>query len=294
MSSRNVFTLTALLTIILALTVIIGGRGAQPGPPKPPSLGWLAPVLILTLMTWYLIMLLSNRKEIIAGVAGVFKLGGPREFVRTNFWATLAAYTLILLLGIVILWVGIPQRILGRIQELSSTQISAPAQANPTTGVAPPTAIVYLGGLLLAAIFITSFILLTAGIRLALSKREIQADEPRLGIKEEATEVVRQTITALKSERRNEYHEMILQCYQKMCDILSKVGTEVSPTDTAREFAQNISSELHVDSNGVNGLTFLFEEARYSRHEISEEKRKMALDYLASLQLALSSPGMNA
>ncbi len=64
MAKRNVIPLSVLIMIMFALTVLIAG-----GVAKPPKLTGLAPLRILTLMTWYLIILITNKNEIIAGLA---------------------------------------------------------------------------------------------------------------------------------------------------------------------------------------------------------------------------------
>lgn len=289
MSGRNVVALSVLMAIILILTGSIV-RGAA----KPPLLGGLAPLLILTLMTWYLIILISNRKEIIAGVAAIFKLHRKPEFARPSFWSTIVVYAVLFSLGIIVFWMGVPQRILSGMQGIITTpgagNVSSQTPLNPLAGFFPSAAVISLGVLVMAAIFVTSFILLIGGLRLALNTREIRADDSGREMEEEAAEVVQQTITALKAEREyREYHEIILECYVKMCKILARAGMELNPAETAREFAENISTKLQVGEKAVSGLTFLFEEARYSNHEISEEKRTMALHYLTSLQQALSA-----
>jgi hypothetical protein len=287
MPGRNALALTALMTIVLTLTgIIVGGEA------KPPLLGGLAPLLILSLLIWYLIILIVNRKEIIAGIATTFNLRRKPEFARTNFWSTIVVYVVLFSLGITIFWFGVPQRILRGMQGIFPTSgtVSNSTQPNPLTGFFPTVAVVYIGVLVTASIFIMSFLLLIGGIRLALNTKEIRADDSSRSMEEEAAEVVQQTITGLKTEREyHEYHEIILQCYVKMCSILARAGMELSPAETAREFAENISTKLHVGEKAVSGLTFLFEEARYSKHEISEEKRIMALNYLTSLQQALSA-----
>ncbi len=291
MSSRNIVALSALIAIILALTGSVVGSVA-----RAPQLGGLAPLLILTLMTWYLILLIVNRKEIIAGIAAIFKVRNP-EFHRTSFRSTIIVYATVLSLGIIILWMGVPQRILSRMQgiitPLGTGNGSSQTPPNPLAGFFPSVAVVSLGVLVIAAIFVTSSILLIGGLRLALNSRQMRADDTSEEVQEEAATIIQQTITALKAEK--EYHEIIFQCYVKMCRILVKAGMELTPAETAREFAENISTKLHVGEKAVSGLTFLFEEARYSDHQISEEKRVQALGYLTSLQKALSpNVGMSA
>jgi hypothetical protein len=288
MSARNVISLSILLIVVLILTGSVVG-----GVPASPVLGELAPILILALMTWYLIILIVNRGQLIAGLAAIFKLGRRREFARTNFWLTIAVYAAMFGLGIVALWTGLPQRILGRLQEMATLAMSGtqntnklpPSQSNPIARLFPATPFIYYGILVSAAICVVSFTLIIGGLRLAIKSRELRSDRSEEKMKVNAAEVLRQTITHLKSAK--EYHETILQCYKRMCETLSQAGLEAAPEETAREFAESISAKLHI-GEAVTGLTFLFEEARYSSHEISEDKRIMALNHLGLLQQALS------
>jgi len=287
MSARNVISLSILLIVVLILTGSVVG-----GVPASPVLGGLAPILILTLMTWYLIILIVNRGELIAGLAAIFKLGRRPASARTNFWLTIVVYAALFGLGMVALWTGLPQRILSRLQEMgtlaiSGTQNKVPSsQSNPIAGLFPATPFIYYGIVVSAAICVVSFTLILGGLRLAIKTRELVSDHSEEKMKVNAAEVVQQTITRLKSAK--EYHETILQCYKRMCEILSKAGLDAAPDETAREFAESIFAKLHIGEEAVTGLTFLFEEARYSDHEISEDKRIMALNHLELLQQALS------
>lgn len=289
MSARNVISLSILLIVVLVLTGSVVG-----GVPASPVLGGLAPILILALMTWYLIILIVNRGDLIAGLAAIFKLRRRPESAPTNLWLTIAVYAALFGLGIVAMWTGLPQRILSRLQEMATLTISGtqntnklpPSQSNPIAGLFPATPFIYYGILVSAAICVVSFTLILGGLRLAIKTRELGSDHSEEKMKVNAVEVLWQTITRLKSAK--EYHETILQCYKRMCEILSKAGLEAAPEETAREFAESISAKLHIGEEAVTGLTFLFEEARYSNHEISEDKRIMALNHLGLLQQALS------
>ncbi|MGD0176250.1 MAG: DUF4129 domain-containing protein [Candidatus Bathyarchaeia archaeon] len=289
MSGKNAIVLSVLLTTILILTVSVVGAV-----PKSPVLGGLAPVLILTIMTWYLIVLIVNRDQIIAALAAMFKLQREPKPRETNFWLTVAAYAALFGLGIIAIWTGLPQRILTRLQGMAVIGISgigntsAPRpQLGPIAGLLPTTPILYYGILITGAIVAVSFTLILGGIRLAYRARGMRFIDSQVEVKEQAAELVQETITSLKSTMK--YHEIILQCYKRMCEVLSSAGLEPASEETAREFAENISSKLQIGKEAVTGLTFLFEEARYSNHEISEEKRITALSHLQFLQQALSA-----
>ncbi|MGA8903550.1 MAG: DUF4129 domain-containing protein [Candidatus Bathyarchaeia archaeon] len=288
MSGKNAIVLSVLLITILILTVSVVGAV-----PRSPVLGGLAPVLVLSIMTWYLVVLIVDRDQIIAALAAMFKLQREPKSRETNFWLTVAVYAALFGLGIIAIWTGLPQRILTRLQGMAvigiygSGNTSGPRpQLGPIAGLLPTT-ILYYGILITVAIVAVTFTLILGGIRLAYRARGMSFIDSQVKVKEQAAELVQETITSLKSTMK--YHEIILQCYKRMCEVLSNAGLEAASEETAREFAENISLKLQIGKEAVTGLTFLFEEARYSNHEISEEKRITALGHLQFLQQALSA-----
>jgi hypothetical protein len=244
-------------------------------------------------MTWYLIVLIVDRDQIIAALAAMLKVRSQLKSDQKNFWQTVVVYALLLGLGIIIIWTGLPQRILASLQGMALNAASGPgstpgffSQFGPNAGPLP-TSVMYYGVIVAAAIVVVSFSLILGGVRLAYQTRVLSSNDLQTEVKEQAVELVQKTITRLNSTK--EYHEIILQCYKKMCEILSNAGLEAASQETAREFAVSISSKLRIGNQAVTGLTFLFEEARYSKHEISEQKRIMALSQLQFLQQALSA-----
>jgi len=288
MEKKDAVVLGGLLVTVLILTGTVAAAT-----PRPPILARLAPILALTLMTWYLIILVIHRDQIITALAAILLSGRRGETKKTNLLMTLLSYGVLLVLAIVFLWSGLPQRLAsgfaGMITSASSgTQTTSP-QVNPMEGLFPSAPIVYYGTFVFLAIFVVSLLTIIQGFRLALQNRgPIEGNEEReLELKQDVVDVVQRAITNLKVTK--EYHETILQCYQRMCKILSDAGIEPDPSETAREFAGEISLKLRVGDEAVEVLTFLFEEARYSDHQITEQKRIMALRHLESLQQALSA-----
>lgn len=63
----------------------------------------------------------------------------------------------------------------------------------------------------------------------------------------------------------------IISCYQHMLSTVSQLGAPVSSDQTARELEKAIRSTFFLKGPATSDLTRLFEEARYSLHEILEE-----------------------
>lgn len=75
----------------------------------------------------------------------------------------------------------------------------------------------------------------------------------------------------------------ILELYRKVCDFLIKEGVEDAPHLTAREFEENVYKILNFKPRSFRELTLLFEEARYSNHEISQDKVDLAKELVEDI-----------
>lgn len=78
--------------------------------------------------------------------------------------------------------------------------------------------------------------------------------------------------------------EKIITCYQRLIITVSNIGIATSPDMTARELERSIRTALLLKGKSVNELTQLFEEARYSLHEIVDDDVIKARDYLESIK----------
>jgi hypothetical protein len=75
----------------------------------------------------------------------------------------------------------------------------------------------------------------------------------------------------------------IISCYQHMAWAVSRLGVPVSSDQTARELERAIRSTFALEGSATDGLTQLFEEARYSLHDISEKDAANARQYLETI-----------
>lgn len=104
--------------------------------------------------------------------------------------------------------------------------------------------------------------------------------------KEEVSEIVRRTMEELWTG--NDPRSSIIRCYGDMCSLLEKrPAIDDSPALTPREFLEEAEERIPVSKEGLEELTFLFEEARYSPHELSEEMVERAKTALESIQKEL-------
>jgi hypothetical protein len=255
-------------------------------------LGSLGPILILTFMTWYLIVLIAHRNEIITAIAALLGLHrkGP---TKVNFLAGIVTYVIIIGLVSWLLASDLAKPLIGELQGIVESiregnpfQRSAPM--NFASNPLPTTALFYYGTTVFVMICLVSLFFFFRGLHMALhygnqiSHETDREDE----LKKKAADVIQHAVLGLKTTK--EYREIILQCYKQMCSIFADSGIAINQNETAREFATSISSKLHMGTEAVRGLTFLFEEARYSDHHMTDEQRISALSNLESLRQALS------
>lgn len=75
----------------------------------------------------------------------------------------------------------------------------------------------------------------------------------------------------------------VISSYQRLVVTVSNLGTPAGPEMTARELERAICSTLLLKGSATKDLTQLFEEARYSLHEITSEDAGRAHYYLHSI-----------
>jgi hypothetical protein len=290
---------TAVLIGLMAIVLILTGSEVR-GTASSTALGVLAPVIIPALFTFYLIIVLAYGRTI-TEILAAFLISGPRDEGRhmAGLLATIFAW------AIVVSMIGLLVRYRTELAQLMANVLQqAGAVFLSTLGVSPHTIqseaasnasatnmmLFYYTILVFGAIVLVSFSLLIAAVHKAYTDaRSIAAGVTQSGPRQEVLEVVQEALTRLEESER--YDEVIIKCYKQMCRILSDRGYVIGVAQTAREFAENVSSKLDLGVDSVRGLTFLFEEARYSDHWIGGEKREMALSCLNSLASAFGGVG---
>lgn len=291
MLQRHTIALVGLTAIILVLT---GSAVRSTG--DSPIMRVLAPVIVPALLTWCLIMVLANSKTITEILAALLLSRPKREGgQRKGLIGIIIAWAILVVLAILITRPEFAATISGALQQAAGFFVSkfgiAPQASSPGETSAPSSGTVllfYYTILVFAAIVAVSFSLLFVSFYKAYTDaRRLPVVEGDL--REEMFQTIQQTRAKLEASER--YHETILDCYKQMCRILSGRGHSIVPTETAREYAENVSRKLDLGSDSVRGLTFLFEEARYSDHHLGDEKRELAVGYLNSIENVLLNVG---
>ncbi len=291
MVEKQTVAMIGLTAIILIFT-----GGAVGNTPASPILGVVAPMIIPALLTSFLLMILAYGRQLIE-ILGAVLMARPIQQGRrpVSLLGTIIAWAVIIALAAVVLrpeFARILASALQQAAEVFSSTLNVFRQ--PTQDVGQPSAsasnvfLSYYTIAVFGAIVIVSFSLLLGAIRMVYT--EIRAAPGNPAFRENVLNVIQDARDKLEAHER--YHETILECYRQMCETLSVKGHNIQPEQTAREFAENLSGKLDLGTDSVKGLTFLFEEARYSDHEIGDEKRGLAVNYLSSLENALAGVGV--
>ena len=92
---------------------------------------------------------------------------------------------------------------------------------------------------------------------------------------------------ALIDDQAGDSRTRIIACYQNMIAAVSRLGAPVPPDLTARELESTIRSTFDLKGGAIGELTHIFEEARYSLHNINDEDALTARACLESIAAEL-------
>ena len=274
-----------LLCVIVIFTILTAGYQ-----PKPVLIGRFAEFLIPALLTIYLFILLYSAR-IIMDVLASFLLGNRQQGApRGNSWAVLIGYAIGAVLIVLLIRSMAMQSIMGAVEAaVTSTasflKIGQGEQVKSAVSAVSPYLFYYIA-IVFGAIVLISFVLLLGGVRTAYRwTREERSTMNPDALRRETLEVVQRAARELKIT--DDYRGTILSCYREMCRVLSLHGFKTELHETASEFSRTVSHKLGLGGESVRGLTLLFEEARYSHHQIDNAKRAEALNQLERLERSL-------
>ena len=105
------------------------------------------------------------------------------------------------------------------------------------------------------------------------------------------------TDTMLQLQAANEYIAIIFDCYKQLVKHFRRHGFMKKVYETTREFESAVRGAFHmVPADQLDSFIAIFEEARYSDHEIGPSHRDRAIETLnviaQSLSMALGDGGM--
>jgi len=63
--------------------------------------------------------------------------------------------------------------------------------------------------------------------------------------------------------------------FEQMCGM--KIGSERTPSETAREYVERVLKIIPLDAESVENFVSAYEEARFSSHEVSRDRYELAI-----------------
>ena len=142
--------------------------------------------------------------------------------------------------------------------------------------------------LVVAAVLVAAYVVVFAVAFFPKLYDVVAYEAPDVGrSKRELARAVRAAIRDL--ETGGDFRAAVLRCYQSMVLLFESRGTRADPSQTAREFEADALTRLGVSRGGVDDLTSLFEEARYSVHAIGEGQRDAAIGCLTAIRTELEA-----
>ena len=137
-------------------------------------------------------------------------------------------------------------------------------------------------------ILVVSTLILARGFAVSLEETRAGRIIPVV-VREEGKLAVQEALRVLKMEQEADPRTRIIICYERMIRAAASLGASVSVDQTARELERGIRRTFRLQGRGIADLTKLFEEARYSLHEITGGDSELAQDCLREIGEELGS-----
>jgi hypothetical protein len=81
----------------------------------------------------------------------------------------------------------------------------------------------------------------------------------------------------------------IVECWHRFEELAESSGVRRMPWETSSEFTIRLLDRVSADDPAVSELADLYRDARYSRHEVSEESRDRATEALDRIHRSMGS-----
>jgi hypothetical protein len=107
--------------------------------------------------------------------------------------------------------------------------------------------------------------------------------EPTLA--DELSDEIGLALDDLRSE--SDIRRAVIAAYARMEKVLARSGLRRKPSETAMEFLRRVLGDLRVSAPAAQELTQLFEEAKFSSHDLDESARTRAIASLETIRSEL-------
>lgn len=154
---------------------------------------------------------------------------------------------------------------------------------------------------LLIAVPVVALVGLVILVRVRQPRQRRHKDVPREGVETDALPPVDVTaVAAAIADDAAAQHQAlmsgtprnaIVQCWHRFEVHAASAGERREAWETSSEFTERVLTVIGADPRAVAGLAELFREARFSRHEVTEELRDQAIELLDRIQASLRTSG---
>lgn len=284
--------LAVALLAFLAFNLRNLDRGAEELPPPPivepnpgsaatvPGSGtWLRNLFVASLLVFL---------AIIVAASILLARKGVKVWRLVTAWELLGyAFATLFLVSVLLYWDNVIDGLNAFVRWVTGTRDTG----GGGTGTPPQIPIaqtVSTALLVVAGAIVAVYVAVFAHAFLPRLYRVVTEAPPDLGrSKRELAHAMRTAVRDL--EAGGEFRGVVLRCYKSMVLLFRAHGIRDDPSRTAREFESDALAAMGVSREGVDDLTSLFEEARYSTHEIEARQRDAAIECLNAIRRQLEA-----
>ena len=137
---------------------------------------------------------------------------------------------------------------------------------------------------------VVSGAIIARGLKVSLDETRADAAGPTLKVHEEGVAAVQDAIRIIEMDSEADPRTRIIMCHQRMIRAAQNRGTLITSDLTARELERRIRKVLLLKGSAIADLTGLFEEARYSKHDITSLDAESAHGYLLNIAEEMKIP----
>lgn len=247
---------------------------------------YLGPVLVLAAMVALVIIIGMNWREIGAGIGS--GMARRRKARKRNSWLSLAVSGFVWAIAIGYL-ISTGKGLFGasQLKQATITQIvndstsSTYSLQGGLVGVISTLVQSSWFSLIFLGLLAVGGVVMVQAVRVSL--KETSESSGEIGQKQiEGLQAVSDAIR-LVDDPATDPRSRIISSYQVLILTASRLGAPVSANMTARELERAISSTFSLTGSAAGDLTYLFEEARYSLHDITDQDASTAHDHLDSI-----------
>ena len=246
---------------------------------------YLGPVVILSILVALIVLIGLNYRDLAAGIGfGMAQRRKMRKrgsrystFVAMFFWA-LAIGVLLETKGSIF---NPTQATNSTLTKILGENATAPSPLQ-TGGFLPALSNLVQNSwfsLAFLGLLVVGGVVVIQSVRVALKETHDVTIQELQGNQEQGLQAVHEAIR-LVEDPASDARSRIIACYQHLIATVSRLGAPVSSDLTARELDRAVRSTFALKGPATTDLTQLFEEARYSLHEIGDSDVDKAHEYL--------------